>query len=863
MKKALLATVLGLATVGFTLQATQTRKMGKQPDGTFQVSSGQVIQAGTIAFDGRPVDIALHPDGKTLAVLGQNKVFLAIESGGIPGTDVPLGAGAGAHGLVWTPDGTRLFASVSNGIVQECLFENGKLTAGRKLEFAGKDNPRPTGLCLTRDGKTLFVALMDRDSIAEVEVLSGKVVRTLPTQKLPFAVALSTDEKTVLATNWGGRPVTDEDELENGERAESNGAWLVSDPRGFTATGSVSILARDGASTTHVPVGLHPTALLLDGNRAFVANAASDSISVIDLAQKRVAATWPLTWGKNRLLGAMPGALAMVRRPISTEPSPRALERFPSSPVAPSSREEGHETASLPGEARAIRGREVPEFHEGGEMAQILLVACGGDNAIAEVDAATGKVLGYRPAGYYPMALAPVGAGKIFALNTKGNGSVRRTVLGQAGNAHDFQGSISVIDRSTDLKAATARVAQLNSWDAPRATPKLKVFNGEIKHVLYIIKENRTYDEVFGDMKEGNGEVSLCGLGEEVTPNHHALARSFTLFDNGYVSGTNSADGHQWTDTAMANDYLEHMYTGYRTYPDDGDDPMGISSAGALWDAALKKKKSVRIYGEFCDDSSNIISPKPKDWLEVWQARGTDKFTYKSVPKVHNVKKLAHPNYLYWPLLQSDQVKADIFIEEYQKFSKADTVPNLMVMSLPSDHTEGLSAEYPKPKSMVADNDLALGRIVEAVSKSPQWKNTAIFVIEDDAQAGPDHVDGHRTVFACYSPYVKRGFVDSNFYTTVTMLSTIEKMLGLDPMNKFDANTPPMAACFTDTPNFSAFTAVPNRTKLGEMNTPRAALSASEKKWYDLSASLDWSQPDAADFATLNRILWHNLHPGH
>ncbi|WP_395094608.1 bifunctional YncE family protein/alkaline phosphatase family protein [Armatimonas sp.] len=823
--KTILAAVLGIAVIGFTLQATQTRKLGKQFDGTFLVSSGQTVEPGTIAFDGRPVDIALHPDGKTLAVLGQNKVFLATESGVIAGTDVPLAAGAGFHGLLWSPDGTRLFASVSNGMVQECLYESGKLSAGRKLEFGGKGNPRPGGMCITRDGRTLFVALMDRDAVAELEIVSGKITRTFPTQKLPFMVALSADEKTLVASNWGGRPVTDDDKLENGERAESNGAWLVSDPRGFTATGSVSLVAREGngSATTHVPIGLHPTTLLIDGNRAFVTNAASDSISVIDLAQKRVAATWPLTWGKNKLLGAMPGALAMA------------------SPLTPTRRGDD-----------AVGG--------------VLLVACGGDNAIAEMDAATGKVLGYRPAGYYPMALAippsdgGQGVGKVFALNTKGNGSVRKTLLGQPGNAHDFQGSISVIDRSTDLKAATAKVAKLNGWDAPRITPKLKVFNGAIQHILYIIKENRTYDEVFGDMKEGNGDAKLCGLGEEVTPNHHALARAFTLFDNGYVSGTNSADGHHWTDTAQANDYLEHMYTGYRTYPDDGDDPMGVASSGTLWDAALRKKKSVRIYGEFCDDGSNIITPKPKDWLEVWQARGTNKFTYQSVPRVHSVKALAHPNYLYWPLLQSDQVKADIFIAEYGKFSKANTVPNLMVLSLPSDHTEGLSAEYPKPKSMVADNDLALGRIIEAVSKSSQWKNTAIFVIEDDAQAGPDHVDGHRTVFACYSPYVKRGFVDSNFYTTVTMLATIEKMLGLDPMNKFDANTPPMAACFTDTPNFTAFASVPNRTKIGEMNTPRTALAPSEKKWYDLSASLDWSEMDAADFNTLNRVLWHNLH---
>lgn len=832
MKKALLAAVLGIAAVGFTWQATQTRKLGKQSDGTFVVSSGQTIEPGTIAFEGRPVDIALHPNRRTLAVLGQNKVFLATESGVIAGTEVPLGAGAGSHGLVWTPEGTRLFASVSNGVVQECLYENGKLTAGRKLEFGGKGNPRPTGLCLTKDGKTLFVALMDRDSIAEVAVESGKVVRTFPTQKLPFAVALTDDEKSVLVTNWGGRPVTDDDELENGERAESSGAWLVTDPRGFTSTGSVSVIERASGTTSHTPVGLHPIALLVQGNRAFVTNAASDSISVIDLAKKAVTATWPLTWGKNRLLGAMPSSLAYLSSASSLG------------------------TSSPKGKG------------DGGKVGGILLVACGGDNAVAEVDASSGKVLGYRPVGYYPIALAYTpritheGAPpeRLFVLNTKGNGSVRKTLQGLPGNAHDFQGTISVLNRSEALADSTAKVARLNGWDTPRTTPKLKVFSGEIKHVLYIIKENRTYDEVFGDMKEGNGVEALCGLGEAVTPNHHALARAFTLFDNGYVSGTNSADGHQWTDTAQANDYLEHMYTGYRTYPDDGDDPMGISSSGAIWDAATKKGRSVRIYGEFCDDGSNIISPKPKDWKEVWEARGTNKFTFTAVPRVHNVKKLAHPNYLYWPLLQSDQAKADIFIEEYEKLSKENRVPNLMVMSLPSDHTEGLSEEFPKPKSMVADNDLALGRIVEAVSKSPQWKNTAIFVIEDDAQAGPDHVDGHRTVFACYSPYVKRGFVDSNFYTTVTMLSTIEKMLGLDPMNKFDANTPPMAACFTDKPDFTPFKAVPNRTKIGDMNPPRTALAPSEQKWYDLSASLDWSEMDAADFNTLNRILWHNLH---
>jgi len=800
--------VLGL---GMALQQAGTVKLGKQADGTFMVSSGQRIEAGTLAFDGRPVDIAAHPAGKTLAVLGQNKVFLVTDKAVVAGSDVALGAGAGFHGLVWTPDGTRLFASVSNGSIQECLYTDGKLTAGRKLTFAEKGNPRPGGMAITRDGKTLFVALMDKDAVAEVSVETGKVLREHKTQRLPFTVALSGDEQTLIVSNWAGRPVTEADEEEKGERGESAGAWVVTDPRGFTATGSVSLLARDGSSATHLPVGLHPTAILVQGDRALVTNTMSDTLSVIDLGQKKVSATWPLTWQNRRLLGAMPTAFADT--PALGTPN------------------------------------------NGGRV----FVACGGDNAVAEVDTKTGKILGYRPTGYYPMALA-WSEGRLFVLNTKGNGSVRKTILGQPGNAHDFQGSVSVLDPRAALSTTTARVASLNGWDKKPERLTEKVFSGTIQHVLYIIKENRTYDEVFGDLPQGNGDPKLCGLGEEVTPNLHKLAREFTLFDNGYVSGTNSADGHQWTDTALANDYLEHMYTGYRTYPDDGDDPMGISSAGAIWDAALKKKKTVRVYGEFCDDSRNLYIPKPKDWLEMWQDRGIGRIKTKAVTTIPVLKPLIHPNYLYWPLYQSDQARADIFIDEYTRFSKENRVPNLMVMSLPCDHTEGLSAEFPKPKSMVADNDLALGRIVEAVSKSPQWKNTAIFVIEDDAQAGPDHVDGHRTVFSCYSPYTRRGFVDSNFYTTVTMLATIEKMLGLEPMNRFDANTPPMRACFTDTPDLTPYTATPNRIRLDDMNAPRTALAPSQRKWFDLSASLDWSKIDGADFNTLNRILWHELH---
>ena len=216
--------------------------------------------------------------------------------------------------------------------------------------------------------------------------------------------------------------------------------------------------------------------------------------------------------------------------------------------------------------------------------------------------------------------------------------------------------------------------------------------------MLYIIKENRTYDEIFGDLPQGNGDPKLCSLGETVMPNHRKLAREFTLFDNGYVSGTNSADGHAWSTQCLANDYLEHFYVGYsRTYPDDGDCAMSISNGGALWDAALKKERTVRVWGEFCDDKLATYDPKPKDWFELWEDRkkGTHRFKFTADTTVASLKPLINREVHYWPLLQSDQFRADVFIREYEEFSRRDAVPDLMIMSLPCDHTEGTDPKYP------------------------------------------------------------------------------------------------------------------------------------------------------------------------
>jgi hypothetical protein len=229
---------------------------------------------------------------------------------------------------------------------------------------------------------------------------------------------------------------------------------------------------------------------------------------------------------------------------------------------------------------------------------------------------------------------------------------------------------------------------------------------------------------------------------------------------------------------------------------------------------------------------------------------------------VPSLRPYINRHVLYWPLLQSDQQRADEFIAEYEEFSRRDAVPELMILSLPCDHSEGVDPKYPTPRAMMADNDLALGRVVEAVSRSPQWKETCIFVIEDDAQSGPDHVDGHRTVFMVLSPYSKRKYVDSTFYAQTSMIRSIELILGLDPMNRFDALAEPITTCWSEVPDPTPYRAVPNNIPLDERNPSGTAMNQADRFWLEKTRALDWSHIDAPDPYWLNRIIWYSLHKG-
>ena len=815
--------VAGLATAAVLAAPTgqDMRRLGEYRDGTYRVSSGQDVEAGEVKFEGRPADFSLHPEQEILAVQTSREVFLTTPHGVLARTHVglPKDIGAGFRGVLWTkdrrganwtPKGMRFVVSTDQGYLQEYLYEDLELWPKEKIWLVPQNKPRqvwPGGMCLTKDAKTLYVAVAELNAVCKVDIETHKVVQTIPVQRIPFECRLSEDEKTLIVSNWGGRPPKKEDRV-----GLSNGMPLVIDEEGWTSTGSVSLINLESGDRTDVPVGLHPSNIVVKGDRAYVADSQSDTISEIDLSAKKVTRTFPVAYGNQPMFGAMPCGMLL--------------------------------------------------------KGDRLYVCEGGNNAVAVLNIQSGKVEGLYPVGYFPISVELSHDGsKLYVLNSKGNGSIANTSLGNPGNPHDFQGTISVVDLHQDLTAATQTVAKNNHWDRDplEGTKDLAVYNGAIKHVLYIIKENQNYDPIYGDMPEGNGDPSLCVLGESVMPNHRKIAREFTLFDNAYCSGTNSADGHAWCDQGMANDYLEREYVGYRTYPDNGSCAMSVSHAGAIWDAALKAHKTLRDYGEFCDDNLATFEPrKPKNWFEAWDdyKSGRNYFKYHIDTRIPSLKPYVCRNMHYWPIIESDQSRADIFLSEYRKFSAEDKVPSLMMLTLTNDHGSGMDPNFPTIASMMADNDLAFGRVVDAVSHSPQWKDTAIFMIEDDGQALPDHVDGHRTAFTVISPYTKRKYVDSTFYSTVSLLRSIELMLGIPPMNQFDANTPPVIGAFQNEPDLTPYDHCLNKRPLDEPNKPYAMLGEEGKKYFLLSKSLDWSHLDAPNPALLSRVHWYSLTHG-
>lgn len=815
----------------------------------------------------RPQAIALSPDGKLLITAGKTHDLVVLdpatgkilETVTLPSdadTDPAPGAGpdrllepdkegqVSFTGLMFSPDGARIYLSNVRGSIKVFgVQKDGKVVGlfsislppanapGRKAEI-------PAGLAISPDGRRLYVAGNLSNTLLELDTVNGRVLRSWDVGFAPYDVALV--GKKLYVSNWGGRR-PDANSLTG---PAGKGTLVRVDPvRHIASEGSVSVIDLAAESKIRIPTseiltGLHASALAVspNGRHAIVANAGSDTLSVIDARTDKIVETIWTRQNPADLFGAQPNALT---------------------------------------------------FDANGKT---LFVCNGSQNAVAVIDFRPGRsqLRGLIPVGWFPGAIAyDANRKSLHVANIKGIGSTKRLKPGDKVefNSHQYFGTLSLVrvppERELQKLTAVAlhnmrygllREAALPARPGlpPQPVPERVGEPSVFKHVVYIIKENRTYDQVFGDIKDGNGDPSLCTFGERITPNQHKLVREFVLLDNTYCSGILSADGHQWADTGITTDYMEKSFAGFpRSYPDgmedDDVDALAYSPAGFIWDHVLARGKSLRIYGEFAATEKRWTAPGRKGDIkfpEHWQdwTNGGGALRIWSRPTIESIRPYLCTNTVGWDMDITDVFRAREFIKELREFEQQGNLPNFIVICLPNDHTSGTKPGAPTPAAQVADNDLAFGQIVEALSRSPFWKEMCIFAIEDDPQAGWDHVSGYRTTAYVISPYTRRGAVVSTQYNQTSLLRTMELMLGLPPMNQLDATATPMTDCFLAPgapPDLHPFAAVPNNVPLDELNPePKKIGNATLRRHAQLSARLPLDKMDACPEDVFNRILW-------
>jgi YVTN family beta-propeller protein len=683
--------------------------------------------------------------------------------------------------------------------------------------------PNPSGQ------RIAVVPILARNTAAVIDLGAGRLLASVPTGIAPVGAVVNAAGTIAYVSNWAGRLA------QPGDRTAPTGLAkdadrVVIDERGIAATGSLTRIDLKTFQPLSISgVGLHPTALAWDEaqGRLYVANGNSDSVSVLDTRTDR------------------------ALEPIVLQPF-----AVPTPGVAPT---------ALALSASGDR----------------LYVAAGGINAVVVVDTSTRQTLGMIPTAWYPNGLALSADGRHLAVSTMlgvGSGAQR----GEAGKrfVKAYRGTVSIVPLPDEAQLASystavaennhlalagaAKPAKAAITAGRRVPPKaIPARAGEpslIEHVVYVVKENRTYDQVLGDMKKGNGDPSLVMFGEDVTPNHHRLADQFVLLDNFYASGGNSGDGHQWITQANETDYA--MWPGWagRSYPFDGTDPVAYASGGFLWDYALRARKTVQVFGEFAPRvTRGKGDPGRPELLAQWRAGETFSGRWDTRSPIPPLDALLVRGFPGYSTNIPDVVRARLFLAELKQWEAAGRMPNLVFLQLPSDHTNGTSPGGHSPKAMVADNDLALGQVVEALSRSTFWKKMAIFVVEDDAQNGVDHVDGHRTVALAISPYVRRGHVDSTFYAHPSIAKTIELILGLPTMSLFDLIANDMRASFHDTADFTPYVAVTPAQSLEEINPDARALRGKARQAALDSARMRFDVPDAAPTDRLNQIVWHQV----
>lgn len=812
--------------------------------------AGKQVVFGSDYLENHAMDAALSPDGKWLAVQERYSiVFISTRDNRVEyvlaNNDNPdlKGAMNTYSGITWYngADGLQLYWSAATGSNRSYVVSAGwngqeayfiRMFSYNAVTPAATALPNEIIINREKNKEYLYVVLNGNNQLLKQDLESGKIIWAAETGVAPYGLTMAAGK--IYVTNWAGRKP-----LKN-DRDVAGVPWglaRVDSINGSTREGSVSVIdPTDGRVVDEIIVGLHPNEIISDrrGRYIYITNSNSDNISVINTATGEVTET------------------------ISVRLQPDINPFFGDSPNG---------LCLSPDE-------------------KTLYVANGMDNAIAVISLGEKSsergikgesiLTGFIPTGAYPSSVTVSKSKIIYVTNLEGMGVhlgiTNPGTSSLAYNSHRMLASVSVIPQPgiKQLSAYTDTVVAVNNLSRasesmlePResaAALPLPERIGEpslFRHVVYIIKENRTYDQLLGDMEQGDGDPDLCIYGREITPNTHKLAEEFILLDNYYVSGKCSAEGHQWTDAAIVTDYIEkNMRAWFRSYPHVQEDALVYSPTGFLWDNATSKGKTVRIYGE----ASVPVFPRKVTWTEIYddflEGKMPEFQNHTTIEPVREILSQTYPAYGHHEV--PDILRADAFIKELEAYEamEGDQLPELMILALPNDHTAGTRPGFPTPRAMVADNDLALGLIVEAISKSRFWENTVIFVTEDDSQNGWDHVSAYRTVGLVISPYSRLRSTNHTYYAQPSLVRTIEQILGLPPMNIQDAIANPMANCFTGEKNLAPFQAVPNNIPLNEMNPDLSLLSGRALHFARKSLLPEFDGIDSGNDDLLNRILW-------
>jgi YVTN family beta-propeller protein len=803
---------------------------GQQPDGSVLLPDQWSLRpAGRqVPLGDFPVNIAVHPEGRYAAVLhcgyGKHEIEVVDIANGTVVSRTPVHEAF--YGLEFAPGGGRLYCSGSSDeVIHVFNFNNGKLSETTPIVMRDpKQRGIPCGMAVSDDASKLFVANLWGDSVSQVDAFQG--ARLLDIRFVPAGT-----HPANVANTFATRGPIDPDLQAITKRSEAlldpqtpdapfPYACRLDDKRqrlyvSLWAQSCVAVIdLRNNGIIGFWPTGPHPSemALTRSGRDLFVADANDNTVTVLDTATGNTVETLSTSLSPGALPGATPNSLAL---------SPDEDQLF-------------------------------------------VANACNNDVAVFDVSTVgRSRSLGLIPVGWYPTSVRVTPDGReLLVANAKGLTSFadpkgtqpgRRRQPGDQYIGSLLRGALSIIDLPAKSRDFTRQLAdytkqafqcqpqQTAGKPSPDNPVPVRPGNpGPIRYCIYIIKENRTYDQVLGDVSGGNGDPSLCLFPEKVTPNLHKLAQQFVLLDNFYVDAEVSADGHEWSMGAYASDFVQktwrlnygHARSTKFPYPSEGTFPIAWPSTGYIWDQAKAAGITYRSYGEFVHEGKTANDP---DTTQMEALQGN-----------------FDPWYRCFDLGYPDAKRADRFISELKRFESAGDMPRLQIVRLPNDHTAGAVPGKLTPTALVADNDLAVGRVVEAVSHSKFWPQAAVFVIEDDAQNGPDHVDAHRTTAFVASPYTKHGAVDSTMYSTSSMLRTMELILGLDPMTQFDASAMPMFNSFQAAADTKPYDAVDENVDLGERN---AATAWGGK----VSRKMDFSREDATDEQQLNEIIWRSV----